>query len=243
MEAVLTSNRRTSRLAALLFFTVCVTASTWGLSYVPSKIFVPKDAAATARNLLSNEFLFRTGILSHFVSTIAFAIMILMFYRIFRPVDKLLSRIMITSVLVQVPVVFVLELFKITALMILNGGVLSTLEITQKHEASYLLLRMHGYGIVTSQFFWGLCFIPFGMLVYRSGFIPRIFGVLLMITGIGYVADMCTFVLLERHDYLLLKPFIIYSFMGGGLTMLWFLIKGVRNPSAIVSDKKTSIIV
>ena len=61
------SNSKTARLAALLFFTVCVPLVTWGLSYVPSNIFVCQDATATANNLVSNEFLFRTGIVSHLV--------------------------------------------------------------------------------------------------------------------------------------------------------------------------------
>ncbi len=235
MEATLSSNlpddrqaARTAKLGALLFFTVCVPFVTWGLSYVPSKIFVPQNATATANNLLANEFLFRTGIVSHFVSNITFAFVVLLFYRIFRPIDKHLSRIMLAPILAQVPIVFVLELFRITALMILKGGMLMNLDIIQKQEFVYLLLRMHGYGIGASQFFWGLYFFPFGMLVYRSGFIPRIFPILMMITGVGYVGDTTAFILLQRPDYLMVRPFIVSTFIGGGLTMLWFLIKGVN---------------
>jgi hypothetical protein len=135
---------------------------------------------------------------------------------------------MMIPVLAQVPIVFVLELFKFTGLMVLKGGALMTLAIEQKQEFAYLLLRMQGYGIGTSQLYWGLFFIPFGMLVYRSGLVPRIFGVLTVITGIGYVGDTSAFILLQRPDYLIVRPFIMSTFIGGMLTLLWFLVKGVK---------------
>ena len=120
--------------------------------------------------------------------------------------------------------------------MILKGEVLVSLDILQKQDFTYLLLRMHRYGIGASQFLWGLYFFPFGMVVYRSRFIPRIFPILMMITGIGYVADTSAFILLQRPDYLIVRPFIMSTFIGGGLTMLWFLIKGVREQSATVNS-------
>jgi hypothetical protein len=122
--------------------------------------------------------------------------------------------------------------------MILKGpeySGLMNLDMVQKQEFAYLLLRMHGYGIGASQFLWGLYFFPFGMLVYRSGFIPRILAILMMITGLGYVVDSAAFILLQRPDYLLLRPFIMSTFIGGMLSILWFLVKGVREIRAAVN--------
>ncbi len=229
MEENIISQKRMARLAGSLFVFVCVPLATWSQSYVSSKIFVPEDPAATAANLLSNEFLFRTGIVSHLASVITFAFIMLLLYRLFSPVDRHLSRLMMAPVLAQIAVFVVLEVLNITALMIVKSETSFTFDVAQKQELSFLLLRMHRFGIGTTQIFWGSCFIPFGMLVYRSGFMPRIFGTLLVISGIGYVIDCCTFILLQRPDYLMIRPFVRFTFLGFMLTMIWFLIMGVRS--------------
>ena len=161
--------------------------------------------------------------------------MILLFYRVFRPVDKHLSRLMIFAVLAQVPVVFVFEVFNFTALMILKSDPRSTFDVSQQQEAAYFLMRMTRYGVGAGmgKFFLGLSFIPFGMLVFRSGFTPRIIGILLIIGGAGYVADCCTSILLQRADYVMVRSFLIYTTVGYALALLWFLIKGVEKRSFI----------
>jgi hypothetical protein len=115
--------------------------------------------------------------------------------------------------------------------MILKSEVQFTFDEAQKQELSFLLLRIHRFGVGASQIFWGLCFIPFGMLAYKSGFIPRILAILLIISGIGYIMDSCTFILLQRPDYLMVQPFVRLTLMGFLLTMLWLLIKGVKVPA------------
>ncbi|ELR71526.1 hypothetical protein C900_02589 [Fulvivirga imtechensis AK7] len=230
MEVSLDSNIKTARLAGILYI-ILVLVAVYGMGYVPSKIIMRQDAAATAQNMLSHEFLYRTGILCHLISTTLIAIMVLMLYRLFNPVNRHLSRLMVTPVLVQVPIVLIVECFHIAALMILKSEIPSSMDLTQKQEFSYFMLRMHGYGIGASQLFWGLWLLPFGMLVNRSGFIPKFFGILLIINGIGYVAEACAYILLQRPDYLMVRQFARLTFVGLPLTMLWFLIKGVRTNS------------
>ena len=233
MEATLTENRTTARIAASLFFFLCVPLSVWDQFYVPRKIFVPLDPVATANNLLSNEFIFRTSIVSHLAGFLVFVFMVLLFYRIFREVDKHLARLMIFLVLVQLPVVFVFEVFNLTALMVLKSEARPTFGISQQQEAAYLLLRMPRYavGAGMGKLFIGLSFIPFGMLVFRSRLTPRIIGVLLIIGGVGYVADCCISVLLQRADYILVRSFLMYTTLAYATALLWFLFKGVHEPS------------
>jgi hypothetical protein len=232
MEATPHSNRRTARLAASLFFFLCIPMSLWGQFYVSSKIFVALDPIATANNILSNEFIFRTSILFQLVGPIIFAMMVLLFYRLFRPVDKHLSRLMLIPVLAPIPVVFVMEVFNFTALMILKNDARPTFDVSQQQEAAYFLLRMNRYGagVGMGKLFYGLFLIPFGMLVLRSGFTPRIIGILLIIGGAGYVADCSISILLQRPDYLMVRSFVMYTTVAYILALLWFLIKGVRDP-------------
>ena len=235
METILNSNTKTARLAAAVFFFVGMPLSLWGQSYVLSKvIFVPQDPVATAHNLLANEFLFRLSIVGHLVDKMLFVTTVLLFYRIFRPVDKFLSLFMVVAVLVQIPIVFMNEVFNFTALMILKSDARSTFDVAQQQEAAYILLRMHAYatGVGMGKLFVGLCFIPFGILVYRSRLAPRIIGILLVIGGVGYVADCCVSILLQRPDYLMVRSFLMYTTFAWLLAQLWFLIKGVHEDKA-----------
>jgi hypothetical protein len=163
--------------------------------------------------------------------------MILLFYRLFRPVDKHLSRLMLVSVLAQIPVVFVFEVFNYTALMILKNETRPTFDVAQQQEAAYFLLRMLRYGVGPgmSKLFIGLCFIPFGMLVFRSGLTPRIIGILLIIGGVGYIADCCISILLQRADYVMVRSYLMYTTLAYILALLWFMVKGVRDSRPIVN--------
>ena len=77
----------------------------------------------------------------------------------------------------------------IAALTLANGGAaLSAFTRPQLDALAYLGLRLHGQGVTVASVFWGLWLFPFGLLVIRCGFIPRILGVLLIVAGIAYLA-------------------------------------------------------
>lgn len=229
--------KRTARLAAALFFFVCVPLALWDQFYVANKIFIPLNPVETSNNLLSNEFIFRTSIITHIIGFLIFVYMIVLFYRIFKPVDKHLSRLMLLSILAQIPVVFVFEVFNYAALMVLKSDARPAFDVAQQQEVAYFLMRMLRYatGAGMGKFFLGLCFIPFGMLVYRSGLAPRIIGILLIIGGVGYVADFSIVILLQRADYLLVRSYLMYTTIAYTLALLWFLIKGVKTPAPLVT--------
>lgn len=240
METSLDLNRRTARLAACLFFFIGLPTYAWGPEYSVSKVFVSRDAAATFNNLLANEFIFRTGIVAHLINVIAAAWTALLLYRVFKPVDKLLSRFMIIPPLLQIATVSILELFHFVAVMIAKGEVLMTLEPNQKQEFVYLLLRIHQYGLHAFKFFWALWLLPLGILLNWSGYAPRIIGILSIIGGIGHLAYGCAFFLLQRSDYFTLWPFLKAPMIIGLMApMLWFLIKGVREQKTMVGQIAT----
>jgi hypothetical protein len=130
----------------------------------------------------------------------------------------------------QIALVMVMEVCSYTALMILKSEARPTVGLAQQQEVAYFLLRMHGYGagVGMGKLFIGLCFIPFGMLVMRSGFAPRVIGILLIIGGVGYLADCCTAVLLQRADYVVVRSYLMYTTLAYFFSLLWFLVKGVK---------------
>ena len=132
-------------------------------------------------------------------------------------------------VIVAVPVAFLINVFKITALMILKGSVLlQSIEPGQTHDIAAILLKTGSYSTQMVQLYWGLWLLPFGWLVYKSGFIPRIFGVLLILNGIAYVILSFTFILFPESQTLVSKVTMPFLFSGELPIILWFLIKGVK---------------
>ena len=225
---------KSARIAAALYFFGCIPLYFWEQS-ATSKIFEANDPVATAGNLLANEFVFRFATVTHLAGNIIFALMILIFCRIFRPVDKHLTRLMAFFIVVNLPMVFVQEIFNIGALMTLKSETRPTFDVSQQQETAYFLLRMGRYVMGTSKLLLGLSFIPFGMVILKSGFAPRIIGILVLTGAAGYVADFCIYVLLQRPDYLMVRSIIFYIYPSWMIALLWFLIKGVREPQVIVT--------
>jgi len=196
---------------------------------VQSKIFVPQDAVATAQNLLAHEFIFRTTLISHIIGTVVFILMVMLFYRIFKPVDNHLAKLMIIPILLQFPIVFVLEAVNFTALMTLKSDARSTFDVLQQQEVAYFLLRLHRYTFGADKLVFGLGFVPLGLLVIRSRIAPRIIGLLILIGGVGYVMDTILYMLLQRSTYLTVQPLKLISSVLYSLGFLWFLVKGARH--------------
>ncbi len=229
---MINSDKKNARIAGLLYLLLAIIAP-YGVMYVPSKTIVRGDAVATANNILANEFLFRTGIVSHLISVIIFLFLVLVLYRLLKQVNEHQAKLMVALVIVQIPIVFLIETFKITSLMILKGEVLKTLAPEQLQDLAMMFLKIHGYGLSMLEIFMGLWLIPFGQLVYKSGFIPRILGVLLLIAGIGYIVDSFTFMLFPNYRAFTFQPALIFSGLGELSTMLWLLIKGVKEQQQI----------
>jgi hypothetical protein len=231
MEEKITSLKKTARIAGLLYFMLAIPAP-YSLIYVPSKIMVRGDAAATANNILANEFLFRTAIAGQLISQTIFIFLVLVLYRLFKQVNEYQAKLMVALVIVSIPVAFLIEAFNVTALMILKGEVLKTLPPEQQQDLAMLFLKVHGYGIMIVQIFWGLWLIPFGLLVYKSEFIPRILGVLLIVAGIAYVIVSFTFLLFPWYSAFV-EQYSFPFFFGELAMILWLLIKGVKNKFAV----------
>lgn len=133
------------------------------------------------------------------------------------------KQMVILGALVSVPIMFVNVLNDIAALVLVSGAdFLSVFEKPQLDALAYLFLGLHNHGIIVASIFWGLWLFPFGMLVIRSGFIPRVFGVLLMIAGVAYLASSFTALVLPRYAPLVEKVAMPLYF--GELPVIFFLL-------------------
>jgi hypothetical protein len=185
---------------------------------------VPGDAAATAANVAAANGWFRAAIVSWLVSQTMFIFLLLRLYDLLEPVDNAQARSMVILGLLGVPVAFLNELNQFAALLLTGGaGYLRAFDPAQLHAALLLVLRLHDHGIYIAHVFWGLWLLPFGYLVYRSGFLPRLLGVLVLIAGAGYLADFVRYVLAPDLAITLTQ----FTFVGELLLPLWLVVRGV----------------
>lgn len=221
------SLQKLARIAGGLYLTI-VFCSFWGIMYVPSQIKVKNDPAATMNNLIQHEFLFRSGISSQLLCFVVFIFLVLTLYRIFKNIDNPRATLMVVFVLVQIPVIFLAEAFNIAALMIAKGHLLQSFELAQRQDFVHFLFKTYNYSIATLMIFWGLWLIPFGQLVVKSGYLPRIIGILLIAGGWAYIVESVDYILLDEK----LAPLTDYTSTLYSVaelsTVAWLLTKGIK---------------
>lgn len=223
---VIEDKKRIARYAGFIYLFLAVSAPIAHL-YIPSLILDRSNSHATAQNLLDHESLFRLGILLNVMGQVGFIFVALFLYRLLHSVNEHLALSMKTLVLLGVPITFILTILKISGLLFLKSESYTSLGKDQIEDLVLMLFRIGDYGGYLEQLFWGLWLLPFGLLVYRSGFIPKIFGVLLLANGIAYCVLSVHFIMFP--DLLNSASTVAFPFLLGEIwIVLWLVIKGVR---------------
>lgn len=223
--------KRTARIAGLIYLFIVITGI-FGIMYVPMQLIDSGNLLFTMRTILKHEFLFRAGIMSNLICQTLFVFLVLQLYKLFQDVSKHLSRTMFALVIVGVPIAFLIIFNQLFALLLLKADFMKTFKPAQLQSLVMAFLKMYNYGNVVIGIFWGLWLIPFGQLVYKSGFIPKIFGILLIIGGSAYVIDAFTFVLVPDYHYSVTGIIVgLTSSVAEIAIVFWLLIKGARTVS------------
>jgi hypothetical protein len=222
--------KRSARTAGLWYLAQAV-FSAFGLMYVRSRLVVSGDAAATAANILGSEPLFRLGIGSILIGQMVFIPLALALYNLFQDVDRRQARLLVALVIASTAVMFLITLNQVSALIVLKRPpYLSAFEPNQINALAMFFLDTYGYGEILIGLFWGLWLLPFGYLALKSGFIPRVFGILLLIACVAYLVDTSVF-LVSPGLYAAVKSVTtILESVGEPLMLLWLVIVGARRP-------------
>src|SRR3954453_5444384 len=221
---------KAARIAGAIYLSMVFTAP-FTLLYVPGKLIVRGDAAATANNVLAHETMFRLAILGDLLTAVIFICLGIALYRLLSGVSKTWAMLMVAFVLISSAVGFLDTLNNIAAIILFRGAdFLSVFDKAQLNALGYLFIRLHNQGVFMNELFWGLWLFPFGLLVFRSGFLPRFIGVWLMINCFGYVA-LCMIALLAPDYYGAAFKWGQPILFGELAIMLWLLIKGAKVPS------------
>ncbi len=222
------SLKKTARSAGILYIIMDVFMIFGGM-YVDPKIYIPGDAVATVSNILASEWLFRLGFVSHLAGLILQLFLVHVLYELFESVDKSQARLMVIFIVAGVSVAFLNNLNLYAPILFLSGaGYLSAFNPAQLQTLSMVFLDMYKNGMHIAEIFWGLWLIPLGLLVYKSGFIPRVLGILLIVGCFGQLISFLSVFLLPGYGTILTP--IAGTFMLGELPIfLWLLIKGVKD--------------
>src|SRR6184192_389192 len=222
--------KKAARIAGAIYLSMVFTAP-FSLIYVPSKLIVRGNAAATADNILAHETMFRLSIFGDLIGQVIFICLGIALYRLLSNVNKIWAALMVAFVLVSAAVGFLNTLNDIGALILFRGGeFLTVFDKPQRDALAVFFLRLHSQGISIDEIFWGLWLFPFGLLVFRSGFLQRILGVWLMINCFGYLVLSVTALFFPLY-YDVAFRFAQPVLFGELAIMLWLLIKGAKVPS------------
>jgi hypothetical protein len=228
------SNKKTSRMAGLCYLLVAIFGS-FDSIFVNPKLSVPGDIAATLTNILASERLFRLGILSNLVCTICFLLLANALYKLFKPVDRDLVRLMVIFIMASVPAAY-LETLEFAPILLLSGsGYLSAFGTAQRQALAMLFLELSKQGAFIAYIFYGLWMFPLGLLIFKSGsgLISKMLGVLLMVGCCGYLINFLS-VFLALNYKTLTSLWMNIAISAEVLCILWLLIKGPEDQKPVL---------
>jgi len=219
---------RYARVAGVLYL-LAVVVGWLTLAYLPDRFIVTGDAVATARNIAGNEALFRVTIFGDLVCGVVWLFVVLALYRLLEGVDRIQSALMvILGAFMQVPLYFVNAVnYAAALLLVTNTNYLSTFSDAQRDALAMLFLRLHHYELLASLLLAGLWLFPFGILVFKSGFLPRTLGIWLVVNGFAWVAICASGFLMPNYSGIVGKITAPMNLGEIGIA-LWLTVMGAR---------------
>lgn len=224
------TRKSTARLAGFLYLIV-VLCGTLYLQYIPSNIKLKGDPSAIMPRLINAELLFRVGIVCEIICWVAFLVLPIVLYKLFKPVNGTVARLMVVFAIVQVPIAFMNLLNKFAVLSLISGSAYFKVFPTDRLPAQILFyLNLYQQGNFINQIFWGIWLFPFGYLVFKSGFLPKILGILLMAGCLGYLIDFFGSFLFPEYDKTIISNYITLPASLGEIGIcLWLMIIGIKD--------------
>jgi len=202
------TNKNTARAAGFIYLVVIITGM-FSLAYIPRKLIDWSNSSVTFNNITTSPSLFKFGIYSSIICYVAFTFLPLVLYKLLRTVNESHARAMLILALLSVPLSFNNLQHKYAALTF-TGKEPFLQNISIEDLQNKLMFSLHQYndGILLATVLWGLWLFPFGLLVYRSGFIPKFLGVLLMLGCVGYLTNFTGDTLLDNYSQIGIGKYI-----------------------------------
>jgi len=199
------------------------------LIFIPAKLFVIGNAAATVGSIATHEMLFRVGIASDLTAAVVLIFLTLALYRLFAGVDRELAVLVVILGGVMPAVIYLIGVVDDFGVLMVVRRVdfLAAFDRPQQDALAMVFLRLRDFQNTAAEVLWGAWLLPLGRLVYRSGFLPRLLGVWLAFGGVAYVAMSVIGTLWPQYQhkaFAMAQP-VLFSEVA---FTLWLLIKGAR---------------
>lgn len=222
---------RMARVAGILWILSAVCGG-FGLSTIRGSVIVSGDAAATAAKLMASELLFRFAIVGNLLAQVCWMFVGLALYRLFREAQRSLAMVLLASALLTIAVAVANQAFNFGALLVLQPAEYwKAFSADQLHALAMFMLRLANAGQGLLELFWTPFYCSLGLLVIRTGYLPRILGMLLMLMGVGFALNILNkFLAPQFYPALFTQGAMALGALGGLPTMFWLTIKGVRAP-------------
>jgi hypothetical protein len=236
---LLVSRKRTARLAGLLYLLLAFTGF-FSLRYVPSKLIDWNNAAKTFDNIVASETLFRLDILAGIIGYTGFLILPFVLYKLLNHINKTYAVGMVLLAVISVPISYTYLLDKFAVLTLIHSSnYLNAFQSDQLHAQVLLHLNYYDNGILLASIFWGLWLFPFGYLVFKSGFLPKIIGIFLMVGCFGYQIDfLFHYFMTDKYDALGISNYVRLPGSLGELSIcLWLVIIGTKEKRSYTSSE------
>lgn len=228
-RTVETSPQLYARIGGALYLVLIVLGGVG--EFARDKLIVSGDAAATAANITSMESLWRFGIASEFLALLCALVLAMIYFFLLRPVSKELNLLATFLRLVAIAVQAVAVLNLVAALFPLgNAAYLKAFTPEQLYALARLAIRSHGYGYGLALLFFGCCFLVHGRLIFRSGFLPKVLGILIQVAGVCYLSNSFALFLAPTFADRIFPAILVPAFVGEASLCLWLLVKGVNVP-------------
>ena len=219
--------QRYARIAGVLFL-ISMVAGGFGEAYVPAKLIVSGDAAATAANIKNFAFLYRLGFAAFLVESLCDITLVLILYALLKPVSKELSLLAGLFGLMGTALFAFAELFYFAPPLIIGGsGYLNTFSSDQLNALVLLSMKFYGYAGMIFTAYYGMGWLVRSWLMFHSGYLPKFLAVLMAIGGAGFVVRNFALILAPAYAS---PALLVLMFPGGLLMTAWLLVKGVDVP-------------
>jgi len=222
------SNNKLARAAGFLYL-ITIIAGGFAEAFVREGLTVSGDAVATARNILASEQMYRFGFVADLVTLICGTILSLIFYILFKPVNRNLSLLALIFSITAGAVMAVNLLHQLAPLLLLhNTSYLKAFTMEQLQTLSLFFLNLQSQGYNISLLLFAFYFPIIGYLVYKSNFLPRILGAIYTMAGLGYLINSLGWFLFPHVAAHLFPYILLPAFIGESSMCLWLIFKGVK---------------
>ncbi|WP_181161406.1 DUF4386 domain-containing protein [Maribrevibacterium harenarium] len=216
--------QKDARIAGMLYL-LLIPLGVMGILYIPDMLLGGLPPAGMFAVLQVNGDALRLSIFCALLIQMVQMPLAYYLYKVLRPASEFYARLIIICVAFAVPIALVNELFSFAALLLTTEPELfSQFTHGQQVQMLALLLKLHEGGIMIAHIFWGLWLLPLGYAIIKAAYLPSFIGYLLLLAGVGYLADTGIWILLPE-----MEPMVAdYTFIGEVILPLWLLIRGVK---------------